>query len=86
MLRSEEEARNKYFLRSNRKSNTLAYLPAITFNLKKNKRKKNRIVKLVGRYLISIEKCCINIFCQSLNCNNISRNPLFKNETKNYLN
>ena len=39
MLRSEEEARNKYFLRSNRKSNTLVYLPAITFNLQKQEKK-----------------------------------------------
>ena len=29
----------------------------------KFEREMNRIVKLVGRYLISIEKCCINIFC-----------------------
>ena len=39
MLRSEEEAHNKYFLRSNRKSNTLVYLPAITFNLTKQEKK-----------------------------------------------
>ena len=56
MLRSEEEARNKYLLRSNRNSNTLVYLPAITFNLeKKQQTKRNRIVNLPGRYLISIE-------------------------------
>ena len=55
-LRSEEEARNKYLLRSNRNSNTLVYLPAITFNLeKKQQTKRNRIVNLPGRYLISIE-------------------------------
>ena len=56
MLRSEEEARNKYLLSSNRNSNTLVYLPAITFNLeKKQQKKRNRIVNLPGRYLISIE-------------------------------
>ena len=56
MLRSEEEDRNKYLLRSNRNSNTLVYLPAITFNLeKKQQTKRNRIVNLPGRYLISIE-------------------------------